>query len=719
MFTAQDHAEYIISFINTFREHEDAPKGARELACLRVFVPAFLLPFNDDDVFAGRYRELAVGFTPQEHEYQGYYMYPEKVEAVAAQVDEATAKRLREAADWFRDKTTTAKTIAAYPEKITSLLPPMADFEDAASLLYRIGGTFPDYGKLVTLGIPGLKAEISARAAKGGDADFFGSMLGALDLLAETCLNCAEAASAAGKSEMAMSLTNIASNAPANMREALQLITLFAHISGNLDYGRLDDILAPFADGLDDEEIIRLLIGFYKLIVFRGWIWDGRVIVGGRARRHGKAADRVALLAIEAGRRCREVLPQLTLRFYDGQDPALLEKAFDNFADGYIYPMLYSDDVNIPAVEKSFGVNRAAAERYMPFGCGEYVLEHCSLGTPSGTINLLKVLEATLFDGRDIRRGKQILPKRGFHDFESLFAAYSANVDLLMEALALQERIEYDVTGDEASLLYLSMLYDDCVERGKPLLSGGVRYLGGTMESYGNVNTADSLTAIKSVVYDRGLVTIDELKAALAANFEGFEDLRRLLLDCPKYGNDDDEADAMAVRVHEQVCASANAQAEKVGLHTYKVVVINNSMNTTMGVLTGASADGRGACEPMANGNNPAGGRDVSGVTAMLNSLVKLDPSIHAGAVQNMKFTTEMFNKYREKTKALLAAYFKKGQQAMLNILNRGDLEDALVHPEKYPDLIVRVGGFAARFIELDRDVQREIVSRTLYGNDN
>lgn len=719
MFTAKDHAGYILDFINTFFAHENAPKGARELACLRVFAKAYFLPFDDDDIFAGRYRELAVGFTPQEHEYQGYYMYPEKVEAVAAEVDEATAKRLREAAERFRDKTTTAKTIAAYPEKITSLLPPMADYEDAASLLYRIGGTFPDYDKLVTLGIPGLKAEISARAAKGGDADFFGSMLGALDLLAEICLNCAEAARKAGKAEMAASCENVAAHAPANMHEALQLITLFAHVSGNLDYGRLDDILAPFADGLGDEEIIRLLIGFYKLVVFRGWIWDGRVIVGGRARKREKAADRVALLAIEASRRYREVLPQLTLRFYDGQDPALMEKAFDNFADGYIYPMLYSDDVNIPAVEKSFGVGRETAEHYMPFGCGEYVLEHCSLGTPSGTINLLKVLEATLFDGRDIRRGKQILPKREFSDFETLFAAYSANVDLLMEALALQEKIEYDVTGEEASLLYLSMLYDDCIERGKPLLSGGVRYLGGTMESYGNINTADSLTAIKSVVYDRKIATLDELKAALAANFEGYEDLRRVLLDCPKYGNDDDEADAMAVRVHEQVCASANAQAEKVGLHTYKVVLINNSMNTTMGVLTGASADGRGACEPMANGNNPTGGRDVSGVTAMLNSLVKLDPSIHAGAVQNMKFTTEMFNKYREKTKALLAAYFRRGQQAMLNVLNKGDLEDALVHPEKYPDLIVRVGGFAARFIELDKDVQREIVSRTLYGNDN
>ncbi|MBO4583560.1 MAG: hypothetical protein J5756_00685 [Clostridia bacterium] len=719
MFTAKDHADYIISFINTYREHENAPRGERELACLRVFASAFFLPFDDEDIFAGRYRELAVGFTPQEHEYNGYYMYDKKVEAVAAEVDAETREKLREAADWFRDRTTVAKTIAAYPEKITSLLPPMADYEDAASLLYRIGGTFPDYEKLVTLGIPGLKAEITARAAQGGDADFFGSMLGALDLLAEVALSCAEAARAAGKDEMAASCEGIAAHAPANMHEALQLITLFAHLSGNLDYGRLDDILAPFAYGVDDEEIIRLLIGFYRLIVFRGWIWDGRVVVGGRARKHEKTADRVALLAIEASRRYREVLPQLTLRFYDGQDPALLEKAFDNFADGYIYPMLYSDDVNIPAVEKSFGVDRETAEHYMPFGCGEYVLEHCSLGTPSGTINLLKVLEATLFDGRDIRRGKQILPKRGFHDFESLFTAYSANVDMLMEALALQEKIEYDVMGADAHLLYYSMLYDDCIERGKPLLSGGVRYLGGTMESYGNINTADSLTAIKSVVYDRKLATLDELKAALAADFKGYEDLRRVLLACPKYGNDDDEADAMAVRVHEQVCASANAQTEKVGLHTYKVVIINNSMNTTMGVLTGASADGRGACDPMANGNNPMGGRDKSGPTAMLNSLTKLDPSLHAGAVQNMKFTTEMFNKYREKTKALLAAYFKKGQQAMLNVLNKGDLEDALVHPEKYPDLIVRVGGFAARFVELDPDVQREIVSRTLYGNDN
>ena len=120
----------------------------------------------------------------------------------------------------------------------------------------------------------------------------------------------------------------------------------------------------------------------------------------------------------------------------------------------------------------------------------------------------------------------------------------------------------------------------------------------------------------------------------------------------------------------------------------------------------------------MANANNPSGGMDKNGVTAFLNSLVKLDNTIHAGAVQNMKFTKEMFNRYRAQTETLLKVYFQKGQQAMLNILDKNALEDAMLRPELYPNLIVRVGGFAARFTELNRQVQEEIVSRTLYGND-
>ena len=118
----------------------------------------------------------------------------------------------------------------------------------------------------------------------------------------------------------------------------------------------------------------------------------------------------------------------------------------------------------------------------------------------------------------------------------------------------------------------------------------------------------------------------------------------------------------------------------------------------------------------MANANNPAGGTDKNGITAMLNSLVKLRTDIHAGAVQNMAFSRVLFVGNRRITKAVLETYFKNGgQQAMINVLNRGDLEDAMIHPERHQNLMVRVGGFSARFVTLSPDVQREIASRTLY----
>ena len=134
-----------------------------------------------------------------------------------------------------------------------------------------------------------------------------------------------------------------------------------------------------------------------------------------------------------------------------------------------------------------------------------------------------------------------------------------------------------------------------------------------------------------------------------------------------------------------------------------------------MGRWTAASPDGRKARVSMANGNNPTGGMDKKGITAMLNSLVKLHPAIHAGAVQNMKFSTELFTSNRDKLQALLKAYFDNGgAQAMITVVNRGDLEAAMREPEKYQHIFVRVGGFSARFVELDR-MRMEILSRTLY----
>ena len=718
--TCEQHAAYVLEFIETYRAHADSPLE-RELACQRVRFRYALMDLREDDVFAGRHINLAVGFSPQEAGMLNYFLDRALFDELTKAVDGGTRRRLEEALSFWENEITIKKVQAAYPQEVTRWLDEKDCFTSAGVgfPLYRLGSIQPDYDKLVRLGLSGLRAEVSQhrKGTSGEAAAFYAGLLGALDLVEWALQFYAEQAAALKMPELSQTLTNLIHAAPKNLREGLQLVHLYAILSGAINYSRLDVTLGDLL-GDDEDEALRLILEFYRVTNERRCTTDARVIVGGKGRRNEAAADRFARLAIRSSRLFREPLPQLTLRFYDGQEPSLLEMAYDNFADGWIYPMLYRDEVNIPAVMNAFRLDEETAAQYIPFGCGEYVIANKSLGTPSGVINLLKALEVTLFDGYDLIDNRRMGHPASFETFEELFDAYRRNVETYVDALALQEKIEYDVAGETAPHLLLSLLYDDCVARGKPLLSGGVRHLGGTLETYGNTNAADSLTAIKKTVFEEKRFTIDQLRAMLKANFSGYERERKMLLDCPKYGNDQDEADEMAVRVHEHVCAYTRGRAEAVGLDSYLVVIINNSANTAFGRYTGASADGRLSGEPMSNANNPVGGMDKSGITAFLNSLVKLDNTIHAGAVQNMKFSREMFGRYRKETEALLSVFFQKGQQAMLNILDRGALEDAMAHPERYPNLIVRVGGFSARFVELERKIQEEIVSRTLYGHD-
>jgi pyruvate-formate lyase len=304
----------------------------------------------------------------------------------------------------------------------------------------------------------------------------------------------------------------------------------------------------------------------------------------------------------------------------------------------------------------------------------------------------------------------------GFERFEDLFKAYKDQVEYHVEQLALHEELEYEFAGRDNPYLYTSILMDDCISRGRAIFSGGIRYLGGTLETYGNTNTADSLTAIRELVYEKKKMSIDDLLTFLKSDFKDSGYAHKLMLNCPKYGNDHEVADRMLVAVHEHVCNFVRKQKEKTKLDSYLVVIINNDANTVTGRFTAASPDGRKAFTPMNPGNNPVGGADRNGLTAMLNSLLKPAIDIHAGAVQNMKFSKELFEKNRQKLEKLLHTYFiLGGSQAMLTVISRNDLEEAIRQPEKYQNLVVRVGGFSERFVNLPPDTQQEILSRTLY----
>lgn len=745
-FTAAPY-DYITRFTHTYQEHHDDPIAIREAYCLDVIARCLYLPFEPGDLLAGRVRIAEVGFSsePLLGRSVAYYYDAQRFEA--AMNDPALTKGQREELaamlEYWKQEETRRNIRAAFPEYMKQALPEDIYWEHSqvAFPLYRVIGLYMDFEKLLRLGLNGLKAEALARreiaAKKGEDETLFTGMAMALDSLKGLCLRyaalAAKEAEQAGEEErrgdlyvLADALHAITEREPQSFVEALQLVWLYIMVSGCLNYGRMDDYLGDFLAAdlqmgrITEEKALAYLQSLWRILAARNTVFHGRVVIGGKGRRHEANADCVALLAIEASRTVEEIEPQLSLRFYEGQNPELMEKALDCIGQGRTYPMLYNDDVNIPAMRDAMEVTEKEAEDYLMLGCGEYMLNHRSFASPNGLINLLKTLEVTLSNGRDLVDGKELGLKLGglqqYATFEELYDAYLKEFTYYVEILAQQEELEYAICAKTAPFLYMTMLFDDCMERGRAIFNGGIHYLGGTLETYGNVNTINSLYAIQKLVYEEKSVAPDELLNAMKEDFKGYEILQRRLLAVEKYGNDLPGVDAFAQRFHRDVCTIVRRQRERTSLYSYLIVIINNEANTVLGRFTAASPDGRNAREPMANGNNPTGGTDRRGLTAMLNSLTKLDTHLHAGSVQNMKFSPELFNGHRNVVKAALQTYWENGgAQAMITVVGREDLEQAMVHPERYSNLMVRVGGFSARFVTLSPDVQREIASRTCY----
>ncbi len=747
----QKNPENLIEVFSEFTEIYRAnshDKYLREALCCKVQWPAGLQDIQENDLFAGRPCTPFLGFVAQEDKGStGFYCYEDDFRKLKLDktLSENSKYKIDELIAFWKDEATTAKAKKQFTPEMTAALPSDLYYEESgiAFTLWRLSGIQLDYYKLVHLGIPGLRIEIiekqKAVSINSNAWNLCNAMLLALDTIGNVCLFYAEQASELAQKatdnqhktdliEMSRILSKLPSHKPESFREGIQLISLYTVLDRVRNYGRLDDALADLychdIDNMiiDEEEAVRLLSDLWKLIIDRNHRYDSRIIIGGSGRHDEEKANRLGLNIIETTRRVNDIVPQLALRFSKKQDPKLYQKALEVIGEGNTFPMLYNDDVNIPSVQKSFNLPYEEAIHAIQFGCGEYVLNHRSVGTPSAVINILAALNVTLHKGIDPLTGKLIgMPQErfekygNFETFDLLLAAYKEQIEYHVVPLAQHEKLEYDMAGKEAAHLMTSMLMDDCIARGKGIYEGGIRYLGGTLELYGNTNTSDSLVAIKQLVYEQKKFTLEQLINMLNADFVGFEKERKMLLNCPKYGNDNEIADAMLMEVHNHICQFTRKQNEAVGLHSYLIVNINNDANTVIGEHTSASADGRKAFTFMNPGNAPVGGADESGTTAFLNSIAKPATDIHAGAVQNMKFSKELFNEHRIQLENLLATYWQKGgAQAMLTVLGRDDLEAAMAHPELYQNLIVRVGGFSERFVNLPRHTQLEVLSRTL-----
>ncbi|MDH7567996.1 MAG: pyruvate formate lyase family protein [Armatimonadota bacterium] len=503
--------------------------------------------------------------------------------------------------------------------------------------------------------------------------------------------------------------------------EALQSFW-FVHLLDGCDSpGRIDQFLLPYyqhdreAGLLSAEEAQAWMDHLWKRFNdTRSW----NVCVGGLLPDGRDGTNDLTYMAIEATRRCQKVAPNLSLRVHPGTPRALWQKAIECIETGVGMPALYNDEVLIPALTR-YGIPVEEARDYALNGCCQVDIQGRShMGLEDGELNLLKCLELALHDGFDPVQQRQVGPRTGnaraFTSFEEVWSAYTAQVEFFTRRMIAAANAVQQAHAETSPNLLRSLFVADCIEKGVDFKAGGARYNHGQILTQGIANTADSLAAIRRLVFEERVLTMDTLLDALDGNFPD-EGLRQLLLRrAPKFGNDEPEVDALAARVIDHFYRHLNTyRTWRGGVYGGGSIVFVRA--PLFGSHVGATPDGRRAGAPLADSVGPSQGRDTHGPTAMFQSVARVPQVLAQSAyVLNVKFPRSVVRQKREEVIALFQAYFAAGgQQIQANVVDRETLLRAREHPEEHAGLVVRVGGYSDYFVRLSPALQEDIIART------
>lgn len=503
--------EIMERYTETHKMFSGSSKERRETECLKVIYPEMFRSIEDGDLIAGRLDFLPIGFgTVTSVGGVGHYCVFGKLREFQKEISalgEEYSERTEQLYEYWLDhdlktdycrRTLTEATVGRFIDTHYPLI-----------ATARLSGMMLDYPKLLDNGISGLKKIIAENIKSNGDNEFYRACLDCLDLVTLSADHLADMAekqleklpkeNAAHRRELkkiADGLKKIRTEKPETFHEALQLFWLYALMASVINYGRLDDFLGVYlaadldSGRLTEQEAYNYIRSLWQMIENRRTTVNGRIIVGGKGRKHPKEADRFLHIAMKVCRDCRFVEPQFTLRVDEDTSEEIWREAFDAIGAGATYPTLYNDEVNVPAVSYGMRIDEKAAEKYVPFGCTEFVIWGQSTGTPNICVNLLKLLNIYMNDGIDPMDGLNktdgiSLPKmsdiRGFDEFLS---GYKKLLDHYMDLSADAQYSSYEIMNEHVSFLFTSILTDDCLARGKALLDGGVKYLGGTCETY-------------------------------------------------------------------------------------------------------------------------------------------------------------------------------------------------------------------------------------------
>jgi len=411
--------------------------------------------------------------------------------------------------------------------------------------------------------------------------------------------------------------------------------------------------------------------------------------------------------------------PSSNLQLSKKNPDAFLRRGMEIVRQGWGQPSIFNADMVVEELMRQ-GKSSEEARRGGISGCVETGAFGKEAYILTGYFNFPKVLEITLNNGVDPRTGKKIGKETGnarmFASYEQLFAAFREQLHFFVDIKVRGNNVIERLYAEYMPAPFLSLLVDDCIAKGKDYNNGGPKYNTTYIMGVAPASCADSLAAIKHHVFDRKTTPMDDLLDALARNFEGREKLRLTLWNkTPKFGNDDDCADEIYVALFNAFFDEVDGRKNTKG-GCYRINYLSTTCHVYFGSMTGASADGRRAWEPLSDGISPVQGADQKGPTAVLKSAAKIDHARTGGTLLNQKFTPRLLESEEglDKLAHMVRSYFRlKGHHIQFNVVTTATLRAAQAEPEKYRDLIVRVAGYSDYFCDLTSALQNEIILRT------
>ncbi len=538
----------------------------------------------------------------------------------------------------------------------------------------------------------------------------------------------------------------VPANAPQTFREALQMywfmhLATITELNGwdAMNPGHLDRYFYPFyradlaAGELTEEDARELLQCFW--IKFNNHPAPPKVGVtaeesgtyndftninlGGILPDGSDGVNELSYMMLEVMDEIHLLQPQGNIQLSRKNPDRFLKAACRVIRKGYGYPSIFNADGVVEQmlrcgkrIEDAREGGTSGCVETGAFGKEAYIL--------TGYLNLPKILEVTLNNGIDPRTGRQVGIETGdprtFPAFEVLLAAFRRQLQHFVDIKIAGNQFIERVYATEMPAVFLSVLIDDCIRNGKDYNAGGARYNTSYIQCVGIGTITDSLSAVAKHVYDEGAVAMAHLLDALADNFGSDPGLReRLAEQTPRYGNDDDAADAVMRRVFDMLVDAIDGRPNTRG-GSYHVDMLPTTCHIYFGSVLGATPDGRRAGKPTSEGISPVQGADRHGPTAVIKSAAKMDHLRTGGTLLNMKFLPGVLKGEEGVTKLgqLVRTYFRMdGHHVQFNVVDAETLRHAQKYPEQYRHLIVRVAGYSDYFCDLGRELQDEIIART------